>query len=1005
MAASTSSSNPQQVSGLAMADADPEEFNSLLGARVVLHGLTARPELNGRNGRVMSWHEAHGRAGVRLDGEQRSIAIKPANLSQTPVKQEAESAPRVLTVGDGDLSYSVALARAFGSTIQLTATTLLSEAELLETYAASRVILDELNDRGVCVRHGIDATSLESASPPLGPQDHVLFNHPHLGLADLRDVQVHARRHEVLVAHYLASAAIVSAEGGCIHLTLCGNQPRAWSVSEHSRRLGLPMPEEVEVALPIASAGLVQLSTSGEVRQPLMPLRPPEDRWAARRRFRNGTLGSKHWLGRYGYEHRRSEGDMDMNVDRSVELVWRTPSMQPRVDQPEDRDRHECPVCGFVFPTANALAKHVVELGVPQPVAMLREWRQKQQQVDSSSASATVADRPSLPTPTANSSQTTPSMPAGHVCVHCGATLASRNQLFKHLGAGCDTAAPRTREVVRIVLLVAYLGENFHGAFYSEHSDHSTRPTVGGRLLQAARRAWESRTEASKGEAQSARSDVADQQRPSSEITICPLVRTEKQVSALQNWFLLTIPRKPTSAEALVFEEDLGGCGIFLLSARCRAVSSSEEGEGGESCFAVTADFNSLNRPFPRWLLPQLKRSTTLAEAPVAATPSEPRMMTPLADTPLDLRHAAKRFVYKYALPYALLLLPEERPAEHDSCQDHTSGGRGDSVALPAAADDLQLCCTVWLWGLGDSADQAGLLLLLSSFELVASETRLPTCGGYCKVQFSSAGAAIHCVEMLNGKEWYGRELLAMLAADARQKLAVHDRVKLALKRLTGDEAASATLNGEDVHCGVVNETDSPQSRSGPMKRRPRSFHNFCSDKARLRGASREGHHLHLVLDNCHSAIQEDLRNPERPAASGAYTTTWANWDCGDWLVVSFSAREFAPQQVRRMAGLLSAVVSGAATSAYIDRCFAEAEVPTPLAPAECMWLERIQLSPRAQQTWVTATRLKVDAVQHQAARLEVERHVRTAGVQPFRRFATELASKAGFQLDARHQL
>ena len=40
-----------------------------------------------------------------------------------------------LTVGDGDLSYSLALRRCFGEQIELTATTLLSEAELTSTYA------------------------------------------------------------------------------------------------------------------------------------------------------------------------------------------------------------------------------------------------------------------------------------------------------------------------------------------------------------------------------------------------------------------------------------------------------------------------------------------------------------------------------------------------------------------------------------------------------------------------------------------------------------------------------------------------------------------------------------------------------------------------------------------------------------------------------------------------------------------------------------------------------
>ena len=47
---------------------------------------------------------------------------------------QATSAPRIsiLTVGDGDLSFSLALARAFGDAIDLTATTLPDEEEVVK---------------------------------------------------------------------------------------------------------------------------------------------------------------------------------------------------------------------------------------------------------------------------------------------------------------------------------------------------------------------------------------------------------------------------------------------------------------------------------------------------------------------------------------------------------------------------------------------------------------------------------------------------------------------------------------------------------------------------------------------------------------------------------------------------------------------------------------------------------------------------------------------------------
>ena len=132
------------------------------------------------------------------------------------------------------MSYSLALRRCFGAQIELTATTLLSEAELTSTYTRAAAILDELRERGVDVRFGVDATALA-----LGPADLILFSFPHLGLTDLSNEALAARRHGVLLAHFFASAAPLLANGGRVHLTLSGNHPTSWRVAEHAARNGL----------------------------------------------------------------------------------------------------------------------------------------------------------------------------------------------------------------------------------------------------------------------------------------------------------------------------------------------------------------------------------------------------------------------------------------------------------------------------------------------------------------------------------------------------------------------------------------------------------------------------------------------------------------------------------------------------------------------------------------------------------------------------------------------
>ena len=199
---------------------------------------------------------------------------------------------RILTVGDGDLSYSLALQRAFGADVSLVATTLPAADELCATYRTVGGILAELAERGATVLHGIDATRLPLS---LGRFAHVVFCHPHLGLSDLLSVEEHARRHTALIGHFLASAKSLLAPGGLIHLTLCGNQRASWRVDDHCRRLGLEIVDGRHVAAP---------PLGGRAGVPV----PPQPEWRARKRFRDGSLGSRHALAAYGYEHRRTEG-------------------------------------------------------------------------------------------------------------------------------------------------------------------------------------------------------------------------------------------------------------------------------------------------------------------------------------------------------------------------------------------------------------------------------------------------------------------------------------------------------------------------------------------------------------------------------------------------------------------------------------------------------------------------------------------------------------------------
>ena len=60
------------------------------GSTVLLHSLVSRPELNGRRGTVVTAADKKsGRVGVRVEGEDAPIALKPANLIDTAAEAMA----------------------------------------------------------------------------------------------------------------------------------------------------------------------------------------------------------------------------------------------------------------------------------------------------------------------------------------------------------------------------------------------------------------------------------------------------------------------------------------------------------------------------------------------------------------------------------------------------------------------------------------------------------------------------------------------------------------------------------------------------------------------------------------------------------------------------------------------------------------------------------------------------------------------------------------------------
>jgi ribosomal protein L44E/predicted RNA-binding Zn-ribbon protein involved in translation (DUF1610 family) len=162
---------------------------------------------------------------------------------------------RVLTVGDGNFSYSLALAtqlkKSGHDTLELTATSYDSYDELVLKYPECKRICGQLEEMGATVLHRVDATNLHASlvAATTGEKalkfDAVVFNHPHCG-------EENVRRHQSLLSHfYHAALAVLDEEreeddGSGILLTLAEGQPERWQAVQRARSAGLRLHRQVD---------------------------------------------------------------------------------------------------------------------------------------------------------------------------------------------------------------------------------------------------------------------------------------------------------------------------------------------------------------------------------------------------------------------------------------------------------------------------------------------------------------------------------------------------------------------------------------------------------------------------------------------------------------------------------------------------------------------------------------------------------------------------------------
>lgn len=151
---------------------------------------------------------------------------------------------RTLTVGDGNLSFSLSLAKMFRErhaweANNLFATTLDVESELFDKYGEAQMSsrLIELRGTGANVLDGIDARLLGgNLARCLGHAelfDTVIWNFPHAG-----SERGSGSLHKQLLRCFFSAVAPLVVQGGQVHLSLIGTQYLQWGMCSAARDAG-----------------------------------------------------------------------------------------------------------------------------------------------------------------------------------------------------------------------------------------------------------------------------------------------------------------------------------------------------------------------------------------------------------------------------------------------------------------------------------------------------------------------------------------------------------------------------------------------------------------------------------------------------------------------------------------------------------------------------------------------------------------------------------------------
>ncbi|GLJ08341.1 hypothetical protein SUGI_0086740 [Cryptomeria japonica] len=154
----------------------------------------------------------------------------------------------ILLVGEGNFSFSSALATAFESAENIVASSIDSEEKVLRVYDRARSLIENLESRKALVLYEVDATRLHEIEDLSGRKfDRIVFNLPHAGYFPGGERSKKAiKKNKQLVSMFLESAAKFLSSFGEIHISnKVGPSYRKWNLEGEAEKYGLYLKESV----------------------------------------------------------------------------------------------------------------------------------------------------------------------------------------------------------------------------------------------------------------------------------------------------------------------------------------------------------------------------------------------------------------------------------------------------------------------------------------------------------------------------------------------------------------------------------------------------------------------------------------------------------------------------------------------------------------------------------------------------------------------------------------